>query len=449
MIGTKENTMATTQEVISLLTPELMQQIATMCQATQSQIEIQDTSKRRDNGSGSIYQNKKGKWVAQVIYYDENHERKKATRTAYTKKEAYKLLEFLRGEYEDFNASDVKNIPVKELIKQYLVYKKRDVSIVSYHRICQTINTDIISQIGDMALKDVTLAVLNKKVIYPAIDRGLGHSSVKKIKNSLTNFFEWCRKNFEYPKNPARDIDLKATMFDSVTDVDDDDFSFDDDDFDCDYDKIPPFTENEVEVITTTALATYKNGKLIYPNGHIFTFAVETGLRCAELLGLQWRSVKLGETAEDSFVFVRKTLVELPKKTNGERLILQDKTKTRSSKRKIPMSDKAFECLQFQMKCQQDEGVFNADGFVFGGIKPISPSNIRRTLKTIEHKTETATDKGMHSFRHTFATRLYANNVKELVIMKLMGHIAKTVTSRYYIKVSRDELFDAINTLNK
>lgn len=56
---------------------------------------------------------------------------------------------------------------------------------------------------------------------------------------------------------------------------------------------------------------------------------------------------------------------------------------------------------------------------------------------------------GIHSLRHTFATRLLENGVDIKTISELMGHSSPTVTLNRYVHTNMDNKRIALQKLNK
>ena len=82
--------------------------------------------------------------------------------------------------------------------------------------------------------------------------------------------------------------------------------------------------------------------KSIYYNA--FSLVLETGLRCGEIGGLQWSDIDL----DSGFLYVKRTLLQDSKKGGFYYGI----PKSKSSKRKVPLTDEAKNILLDQQKLQ-------------------------------------------------------------------------------------------------
>lgn len=72
------------------------------------------------------------------------------------------------------------------------------------------------------------------------------------------------------------------------------------------------------------------------------------------------------------------------------------------------------------------------DYFVFGGIKPLSPTSIDRIKKSASDKANLRCIT-QHQFRHSYATNLINNGISINTVSKLLGHSNIEVTARVYV----------------
>jgi integrase len=113
-----------------------------------------------------------------------------------------------------------------------------------------------------------------------------------------------------------------------------------------------------------------------------------------------------------------------------------DGTKTRRSKRIIPLSDEAFEVLARRAKERPTGPLFEEWGKLHrdmraackrAGIDPVSPNDLRRT----------------------FASWLAQAGVPMLTTARLLGHSSTKMVEQVYAQLSRDVLRDAVATLDR
>ena len=90
---------------------------------------------------------------------------------------------------------------------------------------------------------------------------------------------------------------------------------------------------------------------------------------------------------------------------------------------------------------------FNEDWYVFGGIKPITPTTIGR--RKDEYCVKAGIKKiRIHDLRHSHASLLLSNGVPITVISKRLGHSTIQMTLNTYAHLIPEDEDKAINMLN-
>ena len=140
------------------------------------------------------------------------------------------------------------------------------------------------------------------------------------------------------------------------------------------------------------------------------SFALETGMRRKEIRSLQWPDVHLEPTgnARCGYVHIRGT-------------------KSRTSKRNLPLTVTAQMILLRQKQVSQCEYVFVSD---HDHRKQASVSGVNHAHERVREILDLPTEFVLHSMRHTFATRL-GKSADAFTIMRLMGHSLVTISQRY------------------
>ena len=135
----------------------------------------------------------------------------------------------------------------------------------------------------------------------------------------------------------------------------------------------------------------------------IILFALNTGMRMGEILGLTWVGVDL---------FRR--IVTVFKSKNGER-------------RSIPLNQTALELLmhKYGSRLVDTELVFPSEAQT-----RLNASNISRSLNLALEKAK-MTDFHFHELRHTCATRMVQGGVDLYKVQRLLGHKSPIMTQRY------------------
>lgn len=72
--------------------------------------------------------------------------------------------------------------------------------------------------------------------------------------------------------------------------------------------------------------------------------------------------------------------------------------------------------------------------------------NIRRALKSY-YKSIGVEPKTIHTYRHTFGTRLCRNGIGIEIASDLLGHESITTTKKYYVGISQKQKQAAVDSL--
>lgn len=205
-------------------------------------------------------------------------------------------------------------------------------------------------------------------------------------------------------------------------------------------------TEAETELfLDVSAKNRYRN---------VYALALETGMRIGELLGLKWSDVDFKKRV----IYVRRTMV-YDKCTDKESpncgKFMHDfhDPKTEKGKRKIPMTERAYQILQ-QQKCWKDElerkGYIVPDpkfeGLVFTTRRntPISPrepaASMQKLSKKLKERDDSFEPLTPHTLRHTFATRCIERGMNPKTLQVILGHSTIHVTLNLYCHVTDDTL---------
>lgn len=160
---------------------------------------------------------------------------------------------------------------------------------------------------------------------------------------------------------------------------------------------------------------------------------LETGIRSGEALALSWRDVDWDRKA----LRIHKTLVH-PAST--KRCFIQQSPKSRTSNRIIPLSSRAYavlEALYEESIPQSDEEII----FYRVGDRTASMGYNLMSSQIKQVCNESGVEyKGLHIFRHTFATNCYYKGCEIKKLSKFLGHSSVTVTYNTYIHLFGDTL---------
>lgn len=191
-------------------------------------------------------------------------------------------------------------------------------------------------------------------------------------------------------------------------------------------------------------------GDLVYGNNaKIIILIMYTGLRISEALGLQWRDVDF----ENKCIKVRRNLSRIKNReqdANDEKYKYVETTvKKKASKRTIPLSNRAYEALEY-LKNNNKNTNSNDYVCVSKNGKIAGQRNITRTLNSMLVRSKCSVKKcGLHSLRHSFGSYLVSNGVDIATVSTLMGHEDITTTYNVYTHVLKQQQIDAIKIFDK
>lgn len=191
----------------------------------------------------------------------------------------------------------------------------------------------------------------------------------------------------------------------------------------------------------------------------LFDFALKTGLRTGELLGLQWKNIDF----EKHTFCVKRTMITLKDPKTKKLIHTYGTPKTKKSIRTIYITDDLIDDLRRHHEVQMLEmeradvfwlgmrnGHFDENNvFLTDKGTPIYPSTLRhlidRTIKKINQERASGIEQSddivlmehfsMHALRHTFATRALESKISPKVVQEILGHSSATVTMDIYSHV--------------
>lgn len=174
------------------------------------------------------------------------------------------------------------------------------------------------------------------------------------------------------------------------------------------------------------------------PRAKTINLALRTGMRIGEIAALKWDAVDL----EAKLIYVNSTYQRLCY-GKGKKSILQlGPPKSKSSKRVIPLSDKAYTLLKKLKKTAESDFVFTTKG------KPCEPRLLTKHFHRILKKAKLS-GIHFHQLRHTFATRCLEAEEKLLVVSRMLGHSSQKITSDTYYDAQLKERIGVIQAMDQ
>ena len=373
-----------------------------------------------------------GRWHGTVWYLDEAGERKRSAFSGVNKKDVEKKMkEYTEHFYDDQIQSDELKCPLQKSMQRWLeVFKMPSIERTTYDRYECTARNQIYPALGDKLVEDITAADV-KSLLNQMMNDGYAYTTVKKVHNLLNEYYKSLTERELIKRNPmvAAPMMKKANFLAAQ-----------------DKENLPTcetvtvFTDEELDKFKAEAFTLYGNGERKYMQASAFTLLLNTGLRTGELLGLLNSDVDL----DNRVIHVQRGVKEVYRRDGTEidsgREVKVGKLKSATSKRDVPLNDTAIEAI----KDLRSE-------FYFGEDTPLvcdqqgkytRPVNFRKRYYKIL-KNAGIEQKGLHSFRHTFGSKL-VNGIKQpdgsllclspKQVADLLGHSTSEITEMYYVK---------------
>ncbi len=319
---------------------------------------------------------------------------------------------------ENFAAS----VTVEDYIKKWLYeVKANTLKPSSFDRKEEVINYQIIPYIGGISIH--SLSSDNIQSMVNELKKSYSYSTIKKAYECINACLKYAVKKHDLPYNVAESVTIPKSTQRS----------------DCD---IRFFTEGEIRLITQESVRCHNNGNRVYRiGGEIITFLLNTGLRIGEALALEWQNVDF----KKQLVTVRSNVVYVKDRSESNRsycCVKQPSTKTRNGSRIIPLNSEAMRAL-ISLRGLNDNTPYV---FATKNGKRITPRNIDRTFRSILKRCGIACT-GVHSLRHTFASRLFAKGVDVKTVSELLGHSDVGITYDTYIHLIQEQRITAVKAI--
>ena len=173
------------------------------------------------------------------------------------------------------------------------------------------------------------------------------------------------------------------------------------------------------------------------------------GFRRSEVLGLKWRNVDF----ENGSIRICETLQQSTKATTGS-TNYTDSTKTESSNRTMPMTNRAREILQLQRERQEHNRQFLGSSYIdsdyvctFDNGKEITPNYLSRSF----HKAiinSGLPQVRLHDLRHSSASNLLSQGFSVVQVADWLGHSESTTTLKFYAHADKSSKMAIADSLN-
>lgn len=284
----------------------------------------------------------------------------------------------------------------------------------TYEQYCKIAKIHILPRLGKYELAELTPFVLQKFVTDLTVNgnkrtgKGLSPNFVKTIISVVQNSLKTAHLVGYLPEYTANIIKRPKIVERQV---------------DC-------FSLAEQKKIETAALSAKKDK---YKG---IVLCLYTGLRIGELLALSWKDIDL----EKGILTVSKTCRD--GNINGKHVRISDTPKTENSRRQIPLSKTILKMLKEMKKKSKCEFV------IADGEKAVFIRSYQRTFELLLKKIGLP-HKGIHSLRHTFATRALECGMDVKSLSEILGHKNPTITLNRYAHSLWEHKSEMMNKLCK
>lgn len=383
--------------------------------------------KRRAKGEGCIHQLKDGRWEARItIGYNQKGQAIQKTFSSKRQDVVVRKLNEFKAEMKKFDNNYATNYTVKQWLNiwydNYVIYNVKISTRVSYEGI---IKNHLIPHIGNIKLVNLRKTQIeemyNKLLISTSTKKGLSVSTVENIHLVLHKALQEALEREYIIKNPAS-IAKVPTM------------------------KSQNIKKEEIEIYSKSEQAKLiEIAKQDDTYGIVVIFALYTGMRKGEILGLQWSDINF----DNKTISVNKQLRRVKNYDDYENkktiLGLEYNTKTENSTRIIPMLDVLAEYLKQHYEHQQVYKKFLGNNYNDNNMVFCKANGSFLDPDTVLSKYHKLSEKAnikkctFHALRHTFATRALESKMPIKVLSSILGHSKVEFTLEVYTHVL-DEL---------
>ena len=188
-------------------------------------------------------------------------------------------------------------------------------------------------------------------------------------------------------------------------------------------------------------------------NKPLYLTALGCGLRLGEIIGLKWVDVDF----KNETISIKRAVSNIAKvKSDGTREwgVVEHTPKTETSIRTIPMPKALVKTLKQHKIAQSKEKLKHGDFYTDNGLvfcteygNFLDTRNLTRSYTRHLNKIDMPY-RNFHSLRHTYATRLFENNVPIKTVQALLGHKDIATTMNIYTHVMPEKMTTEVQCLN-
>lgn len=374
----------------------------------------QGKDRRRGHGESSITQMADGRWQARIDLGYVNGKRKRKAIYGKTRQEVAKKLTTALHEHQQGLPIDLPRQTVGQFLTHWLANVVRpSVRPKTYASYEQIVSQHLVPGLGHIELRKLApqqvQQLLNEKLQSKRKLQN-GRESTKTISPRTVAYIHAVLRS---ALDQALKWGLVARNVAKLVDS-------------------PRVERKEVSVLTPETAQALVDAVKAERLGPLCTFALATGLRLGEALGLHWQDVDLDART----IRVRQALQRI----DGELRLVEPKTDR--SRRTVGLSSIAAAALKDQRRRQLEArlaqgATWQESGLVFTSEvgTPLEPTNISRDLNRMLKRHELPPMR-FHDLRHGCASLLFAQGASAREIMEVLGHDQISTTMDIYTHVS-------------
>lgn len=364
----------------------------------------------------SIFKDSQGYWNAQVdIGHYANGKRKYKRFRAETKKEVQKKLD----EY----MLDTKNLAIipeddkvltGEYIERYInIFKTNSLKPSSLTRDRGILKNQIDPFIGGFALNKLTPTIIQQHLINQLRDKDYSYSTIHKAYTLLNEAMKKAVDENKIIKNPCSGVELPSKS------------------------NIKP---KEIEILTDEECKLFLESVYAdkFDNALAIGLVLYTGLRCGELCALRVEDINF----ENKRINVHRN-VSVSYETGKRMLSIQEGTKTKP-RREVPLNETSVHIISMIIAKNH---LRNSDLLIRTRSEIPDVSTVSNTYNNMLKYSGIKGKTGIHTLRHTFASKLIRNGMDIKMVSEILGHSSYNFTYNTYIHFlpkDKDNILDGL-----
>lgn len=293
----------------------------------------------------------------------------------------------------------------EDAYEEYLLFARKQQKKQSFSTLSYNFNSRILPYFKNMYLENITSKTIIEWQDF-ILDQDYSNNYNRGLYYLLSGFFEFCQIHYNFDKRILSDIGcFKKKYEEKKTDF----YNLEE------FKRFIKYVDDEV----------YKQ---------FFNLMFFTGVRPGEAMALKFSDLSNG------YIKITKTI-----ESHGKREI--GTPKTFSSIRKIKI-DKILEKDLLQLKkIYKEREKVDLDFYIFGGMKPLSPTTINRHKFRACNKANLRSIT-LHQFRHSHATLLLQNGIMINEVSRRLGHSKVSTTLDIYTHTDLTQEKRVFSTLN-